>query len=98
MEKGCDQRSRPAKAGAGELGAPRQKASPNRNVAKHLATRPSHRSPAPGTTRSAQAPRRSDRSELQRPVRGPPGVIKAEMLHTVRERGPWEVRKDSRTK
>src|SRR5258705_1299773 len=74
MEKECAQRSWPAKAGAGELGAPRQKASPVRNVAKHLATRPSHRSPTHGITRSAQAPRRSDRSELPRPVRGPPGV------------------------
>jgi hypothetical protein len=34
------------------------------NVAKHLATRPGHRSPAHGTTRSAQAPRRRVKSQI----------------------------------
>src|ERR1700732_3915202 len=71
MERGCDQRSWPAKAGADELETDRQKASPIRNVAKHLATRPGHRSPAHGTTRSVPARGRSDRSEQQPPDRGP---------------------------
>src|ERR1700680_4308144 len=71
MERGCDQRSVPEKAGADELEADRQKASPIRNVAKHLATRPGHRSPAHGTTRSVPARGRSDRSEQQPPDRGP---------------------------
>src|ERR1700692_5031485 len=71
LETGCYQRSWPAKAGADELEADRQKASPIRNVAKHLATRPGHRSPAHGTTRSVPARGRSDRSEQQPPDRGP---------------------------